>query len=84
MRTTIQPENIVYADHLILGEVILAANVWSDIEVYDCSPDEVKMIRELHDVTTSDFKGLEETIVLIYIKGEPKQVFFKHGCNDHK
>ena len=42
------------------------------------------MIRRLYDVTTGDFKGLEETISLIYIKGESKQVFFKYGRNDRK
>ena len=46
------------------------------------------MIRPLYDVTTGDFKRLEETIGLICIKGDPEEVFckvfFRYGCNDRK
>ena len=37
-------ENIIYADHSIIGEIIPAANVPSDVENYECGPEEFKVI----------------------------------------
>lgn len=40
-------ENIIYADHFILGQIIPAANVPEDIEVYECAENELSVAKQL-------------------------------------
>lgn len=37
-------KNVLYTDHFILGRVIPAANVTTEVDRYKCGPDEVKII----------------------------------------
>ena len=77
-------ENIVYADHFILGQVIPAANIPSDVSTDKSRPDKVKMVFALYDVATGDFKGLEETMGPIWSRGDPKEVLYYHGLDSNK
>lgn len=56
----------------------------SDIENYDSSPEEVKMIRPLYDINTSEFKELEETTGLLNVKGDPDETFFNYSFNEKR
>ena len=42
------------------------------------------MVCPLCDVVTGDFKGLEEAIGLICIKGDSEEVFFRYGDDKSK
>ena len=60
--TVQKSENILYADHFILEQVIAAPNVPTDVDSYECGSNEVKIVRPLYHVATGEFKGLAETI----------------------
>ena len=42
--TVQKSENIFYSDHFILGQVIPASNVPTDVDSYKCGPGEVKVL----------------------------------------
>ena len=58
-------ENILYADHFNLGQIILAANVATHVENCKCQNNEVKLMRPLYDTS---FKGLDEMIGLLSVR----------------
>ena len=58
-------EDVLYADHFNLGQIILAADVATHVENCKCQNNEVKMMRPLYDTS---FKGLDETINLLCVR----------------
>ena len=69
-------ENIIYADHFILGQIIPAANVPEDIEVYECAENELKIIRPLCSKTTGEFKELKKHSLLSIFAEMKTRCFF--------
>lgn len=70
--------------HFIFEQIVPVVIVPIDVENYDSSPEEVKMIRPLYDINTSEFKELEETIGLLNVKGDPDETSFNYSFNEKR
>ena len=42
------------------------------------------MIRPLYEIKTGEFKGLEETIGLLSVSGDPDEIFFNYSFNEER
>ena len=51
-------ENIIHAEHVILGQIIAAANSPYEIETYRNAENEVKLAGTLYKKPTGEFLGL--------------------------
>ena len=70
-----------YRDHYIPGQSIEKANVPTDIDNYECGPEEVKIFRTQCDLSTGEYQDLYETIGLIINRGDNNDTFFNYGYN---
>lgn len=68
-------ENIIYANHIILGQIITAANSPDDIEPYEHVENEVKLVRPLYNEQTGEFLGLRKSLAFINVLGEKEESF---------
>lgn len=68
-----------FDEHFILGQVIEAANVPSDIGSYVYVQDEVKFYRPQCNLSTGKFVGLYETVGLIIVGANNNETFINHG-----
>ena len=66
-------------DYFILGQVIEAANVPKDIDLYECNPDDVKMCKLEYGIATGQFLGLYTTVGLIVVRGNSDETFLTIG-----
>ena len=82
--TVQKSKKMYYADRLISGQVIEAANVTQDIDSYQCAENEVKIYRPKYDISTGQFLGLYETVGLIIVRGDDDEVFFNYGFDKDK
>ena len=73
-----------YAGCFILGQVIKAANVSQDIDLYQCVENEVKMSRPKYDISNGQFLGLYETVRLVVVRGDDDEVFFNYVFDKDK
>lgn len=69
-------ENIIYANHIIPGQIITAANSPDDIEPYQHVENEVKLVRPLYNEQTGEFLGLRKSLTFINVHGEEEESFF--------
>lgn len=60
-------ENIVYADHFILGQNVPDAESPGEIESYECAEIKVKLIRPLYNFKSGEFRGIKETLAYINV-----------------
>ena len=70
--------------NFIIGQIIPAANQPDDIVSYECSPNEVKLLTCIYDLTTSDFKGVRESLAYIVLRGDKEEVFLSYGYDVKK
>ena len=73
-----------YDDYYILGQIIEAANVPTDIENYECGPEEVKFYCLQFDLGTREFRGLYETVGLIIVRSDNNETFFNYEFRKEK
>lgn len=45
---------------------------------------EVKIIRNLHNGSPGEFKGLQKVLGLISVRGDEEEVFFNYGYNKER
>ena len=69
-------ENIIYANHIIPGQIITAANSPDDIEPYQHVENEGKLVRPLYNEQTGEFLGLRKSLTFIKVHGEEEESFF--------
>ena len=71
-----------YNDLYIIGQIMSLAQQPEDVETYECSPDEAKILRALYDVQSGKFLGVKQCIALITVRDDPKEQFFDYGYDE--
>ena len=69
--TVQKDKNLIYNNHIILGQIIPTANFPDDIENYEYTKNEVKLVRPLYNGQTGEFLGLES----FWEKASPSSTF---------
>ena len=88
--TSLQGDNVIYADYFIIGQMNPVFNVPDEIECvmtwvcYECAADEVTLIRHLHNISSREFKGLTKPLAYIMVKGDDNETFFLYGYDNNK
>ena len=71
-------------DYVILGQLIYAKNLPDDFDNYRCQPDEVKLCVHLYNVETGQFKGVQDCLVYIMVRGDKNEMIFSYGYDKDK
>ena len=77
-------EIAMYFHNFIIGQLIIAANQPKDIETYNCSNNEVKLLSCVYDIKTGDFKGIREQVAFIVLRGDADETFLSYGFDKIK
>ena len=73
-----------YLDYFMLGQLIGAKNLPEDFDNYKCEPDEVKLYVPLYDVDTGEFKGLQNWLAYIMVRGDKNETLLSYGYDEDK
>lgn len=71
--TVQKDKNLIYNNHIILGQIIPTANFPDNIENYECTKNEVKLVRPLYNGQTGEFLGLRKSLAFINIRREKRR-----------
>ena len=69
----------IYLDYVILGQLICAKNLPEDFENYECGADEVKLCVFLYHVQTGEFRGLQNWVAYIMVRGDKDEMILSYG-----
>ena len=72
-------EKIIYAENLIIGQILWLADVPFDLSTYELKPDEVKMLVTKYNKSTGQFLSIVETIGQLIFWGNEGEVFLDNG-----
>ena len=74
----------IYLDYIILGQLICAKHLPEDFNNYKCKPDEVKLYVPLYNVATGEFKGIQNWLAYIMVRGDKDETFLSYGYDEDK
>ena len=74
----------IYLDYVILGQLICAKNLPKDFDNYECRADEVKLCVPLYNVETGEFRGFQNWLAYIMIRGDEDKMFLSYGYDEDK
>ena len=74
----------IYLDYVTLGQLICANNLVEDFNNYECKPDQVKLYVLLCNVDTGEFKGLQDWLAYIMVRGDENETFLSYGYDEDK
>ena len=77
--SAIKNELGIYVNCFILDQFIPALNSPTDIESYQCKPNEAKIVQPLYDLSNGRFFGIENRLGYVLLEGDPD--FFSYGFN---
>ena len=82
--TMVKGNLAIYNQYFILGQIILAQILPSDLENFKFKQNEVKLQLTLFDLTIGDFKGLKKTLGYAMLKGDDDDTFLSYGYQEDK
>ena len=71
-----------YNDLYIIGQIMPLAQHPDDVELYQCVPNEVKILRVLYDLQTGIFLGVKQCVALITVRNNDNEQFFDCGYDE--
>ena len=74
----------IYLDYVILGQLICTKNLPEDFDNYECKPNEIKLCVPLYNTETGEFKGLQNWLAYIIVRGNEDEVFLSYGYDEDK
>ena len=74
----------IYLDYVMVGQLICAKNLPEDFDTYECKPDEVKLRVPLYNVEIGEFKGLQDWLAYIMVRGDEDEMFLSYGYDEDK
>ena len=77
-------DHAIYLDYVVLGQLICAKHLSEDFDTYDCKPDEVKLYVLIYNNKTGEFKGIQNWLVYIRVRGDEDEMYLSHGYDEDK
>ena len=74
----------IYIDYVILAQLICAKKLPEDFDNYECGADEVNLCVPLYNVETGEFRGLQNWLAYIMLRGDDDEVFLSYGYDEDK
>ena len=71
-----------YNDLYIIGQIMPLAQQPDDVELYQCAPNKLKILRALYDLQTGKFWGVKQCVALITVRDDKNEQFFDYGYNE--
>ena len=74
-------EKAIYLDFVIIGQLMLAANIDPkiDLDNYECKENEVILYVPVYDTATGLYGGLVKKLAYITLRGDAKEKFMSYG-----
>ena len=79
-------EKAVYCDYIVLGQIMLMANIDPSINLntYNPKDDEVTIYAPVYNTITGLHHGITKKLGMITLRGDTKERFFSYGYNKEK
>ena len=77
-------DEAIYTINVVLAQILPLANNPENLNEYICKDNEVKILCPIYDVETATFRGLEQRLALIVVRGNKDECFLSHGYDPDK
>lgn len=67
----------LYLENFVLGQIVPVLAILSDLDTYQCTPNEVKLTVPIYDLSTRDFHGLKWIFAYIILRDDDDEVFLR-------
>ena len=67
-----------------MGQLICAKHLSEDFDNYDCKPDEVKFYVLIYNNKTGEFKGIQNWLVFIRVRGDEDKMYLSYRYDEDK
>ena len=72
-------KKIYYTDIFIVGQIVPLLNQPENIDEYTPKENEVKILRAKYNTATGQFRGLENCLAYLTVRGDFQEQFFDYG-----
>ena len=77
-------DHAIYLDYVVLGQLICAKHLSEDFDNYDCKPDVVKYYVLIYNNKTGEFKGIQNWLVFIRVRGDEDKMYLSYRYDEDK
>ena len=77
-------QEAIYTINVVLAQILPLANNPKNIKDYICKENEVKLLCPIYDSDSATFRGLEERLALIVVRGDKDECFLSYGYDPEK
>ena len=77
-------DHAIYLDYVVLGQLICAKHLSEDFDNYDCKLDEVKFYVLIYNNKTGEFKGIQNWLVFIRVRGDEDKMYLSYRYDEDK
>lgn len=77
-------DEAIYTISIVLAQILPLANNPENLKDYICKDIEVKVLCPVYDIDTAQFRGLEERLAVIVVRGDVDECFLSYGFDPDK